>query len=115
MAPLALDSEDVVDHTPLVLGQAPGRAGLRQAIGGLLAAFPDCTVTVVEVVVEADTVMVRNLGRSTHHGVFVGIPPSRQSIEIAAIEVWPVAEGRLTESGLLTSFVLIRRPSSDPS
>jgi steroid delta-isomerase-like uncharacterized protein len=87
---------DLVDHN-LVPGQAPGLEGLKQAIAGIRAGFPDFQVTNEEIIAQGDRVVVRSTVRGTHQGEFEGIPPTGKPVEIGAIDIWRVVDGKLVE------------------
>lgn len=61
------------------------------------AAFPNLLHTVDEVLAEGDKVVVRFTIRGTHTGDFLGIPPTKKSIEVGAIGVFRVADGKVAE------------------
>lgn len=88
---------DFVDHNP-VPGQAPGLKGLKDVMGIFRGGFPDMRVTPEDLIAEGDKVVVRSSARGTNTGAFMGIPPSGKHVEIAAIDVWRVRDGKLAEA-----------------
>jgi steroid delta-isomerase-like uncharacterized protein len=94
-----LYAEDAVEHTPF--GDQRGRAAIRESFEGFLAAFPDISQTVEDVVAEDDTVAMRITSRGTHEGEFVGIEATGKKIEVQQTAFVRIEDGRITERWLL--------------
>ncbi|WP_227352869.1 ester cyclase [Haladaptatus salinisoli] len=94
-----LYAEDAVEHTPF--GEQRGRAAIRESFEGFLAAFPDITQTVEDVVAEGDTVAVRITSRGTHEGEFVGIEATGKEIEVQQTAFVRIEDGKIAERWLL--------------
>lgn len=78
-----------------------GPAGLRKIAEGLLEGFPDLKVAVDEMISEGDKVVVRwRTTRQTHQGLYRGLPPTGRSIQMTAIQIFRVSDGRIRESWL---------------
>jgi steroid delta-isomerase-like uncharacterized protein len=89
-------ADDFVDHTPLP-GLPPTRDGVRMLFAGLRAAFPDLTVTIDEQIADAEKVATRKTFRGTHHGPFLGVPPTGRSISFEAIDILTLRDDRIRE------------------
>ena len=63
----------------------------------MFAAFPDRHTTSLEIIAEGDKVVHRLSGEFTHQGVFMGIPPTGKRVHWSCIDIWRIAEGKLTE------------------
>jgi steroid delta-isomerase-like uncharacterized protein len=61
------------------------------------AGFPDLQHTVDEIIADDATAVVRFTLRGTHLNSFMGIPPSEKPIEVGAIAILHIADGRVTE------------------
>lgn len=85
---------DYIQHNPAA---PPGRAGLKLFAQGLLAAFPDNHLEVVDLIAEGDRVVCRILGRGTHRGEFLGVPPTGRVIHGTSIDIFRVEGGLLAE------------------
>lgn len=83
----AIDSmftDDYVYHGPA--GQEiRGAEGLKQLLGMYFNAFPDVQVQVEDVLADGDKVMSRVIGRGTHEGEIMGIPPTGKKIEMTVL------------------------------
>ena len=79
-----LYATDFVDHSP---GAPQGRAGAKQTIGGVLAAFPDLRVTVEQWIVDGDMVATFVTFRGTHQGEAFGVAPTGQPVEWSHIDI----------------------------
>src|SRR5260221_2779978 len=93
-----LVAPEVVEHNPAVPGQGPGLEGFRQMIAMALSAFPDVQITIEDLVAEGDKVVVRWMGRGTHRGEFMGIPPTNKQVTPAGIDIWRYEGGKRVES-----------------
>ncbi len=60
-------------------------------------AFPDMRVTVEEVIAEGDTVAARVTMRGTHQGEFMGVAPTGKQVEVRAIDMFRIANGKIVE------------------
>lgn len=90
-------AHDFVDHSPS--GRSPDVQGSKQGLRELYAAFPDFLGTVEDVVVEQDTgkVAVRWSATGTHHGMFMGVPPTHRGIRFRGVEILSIHHGRIRE------------------
>jgi len=93
-----LVAEDLVSHDAIP-GSPPGREGAKAAHQMSMASFPDRTMTIEDVVGEGDRVAVRTTVRGTNTGglPWMGVPANGAKIEIEAISVYRVADGRVVE------------------
>jgi steroid delta-isomerase-like uncharacterized protein len=108
--------EDFVEQNPLP-GQGPGRAGLRDVLGGMNAAFPDIHWNVQDTVVEGERIATVLLWTGTHRREFMGIPATGRSVRVEAWTLDRYRNGQLAESriimdvvGLLTQLGVIPAP-----
>ena len=60
-------------------------------------AHPDLRFTIDDLVAEADRVTIRWTLHGTNTGPMLGRPPSGERVELAAIVIFRIAEGRLAE------------------
>lgn len=90
-------AEDYVDHD--IPGPFPGtREGLKQAVLGVRAAFPDVMPELYELVAEEDLVAVRVEAGGTHTGEpFLGVPPAGAAIRWKEIHLFRCRDGRIVE------------------
>lgn len=92
-----LVSEDYLNHDPLPFpGIAEGRAGLKQAFEMFWNATPG-THEIEDQVAAGDKVMTRLRGVGKHEGELAGIPPSGNDLDVKAIAVHRIADGKIVE------------------
>jgi len=60
-------------------------------------AFPDFQFTVEDTIAEGDKVVCRMSIQGTHRGEFMGIPPTGKRINLGAIDILRIANGRIVE------------------
>lgn len=87
--------EDYIEHDPLP-GQGTGRAGLRDRAATIITAL-DPHFAVEDVIAEGDRLVVRWRNRGTHVEPFLGLPASGKSFDMAGIDIYRVADGRIAE------------------
>ena len=87
---------DFIDHNPGP-GQPTGREGLKAALAGLQAAFPDMQIHIDGLLAEGDQVALRLTARGTNTGSLLGMPPSGRKVTFNAIEYYRLAAGRIVE------------------
>lgn len=69
------------EDIPLAPGQPEGPAGVKVIFQMLVAAFPDISVVIVDVLTEGDRAGVRLSCSATHLGDLFGVPASGRSIQ----------------------------------
>jgi steroid delta-isomerase-like uncharacterized protein len=70
--------------------------------GAFLAAFPEINHTIEDQVAEGDRVASRIVVRGTHKGELMGIPPTGKDIEISAINIHRIVDGRVAEQWVVS-------------
>jgi steroid delta-isomerase-like uncharacterized protein len=112
---------DAVDHNPFP-GQAPGSDGVKQIFAMLMEAFPDLRSPVVALAAEGDKVAAVQRLRGTHHGTFMGAPPTGKSFDVAAIDWVRASGGKFVEhwglidqADLLTQLGMMPTTASVPT
>jgi steroid delta-isomerase-like uncharacterized protein len=93
-----LYAADVVDHSPAVPNQAPGREGIKQIVTSFRAAYPDLAFTVEDQIADGDKVASRWTARGTNTGAFMGMPATGKPVTIAGMLIVRVAGGAMVES-----------------
>jgi predicted ester cyclase len=88
--------EGFVAHNPPAPGVSLDREGLKQAAEIFRVATPG-THEVAMQVAEDDLVVSRIIGRGTHAGELLGIPPSHKEIETDGIAIHRVRDGKIVE------------------
>ncbi len=78
-------------------GQAPGAAGIKDAWRWFHAAFPDAHITVDELIAEGDQIAACVTMRGTHHGAFLGVPPTGKTVAVNGLEFCRIAGGKIVE------------------
>jgi predicted ester cyclase len=91
-----LVAADFLDHDPLP-GQPPGVEGAEYVVSTMHGAHPDLRFTIDDLVAEGDRVTIRWTLRGTNTGPLFDRPPSGQPVELAAIVIFRIANGKITE------------------
>ena len=60
-------------------------------------AFPDMRVTVEDMIAEGDRVAARVSMRGTHLGEFMGVAPTGKRVEVRALDMFRIADGKIVE------------------
>lgn len=87
-------ADDVVLHGE---GEDRGLDAMTAHTRAYLDAFPDLETVVEDLIGEDDRVVVRATMRGTQTGAFGGIPPTGRSIEVADVDIFRVAGGKIVE------------------
>jgi steroid delta-isomerase-like uncharacterized protein len=61
------------------------------------AGFPDLSITVQDVMAERDRVAARVVMRATHRGEFQGIAPNGKRVEVRAMDMFRISNGKIVE------------------
>jgi steroid delta-isomerase-like uncharacterized protein len=59
--------------------------------------FPDLTISIEDVMAEGDWVTARVTMRGTHRGEFQGIAPTGKRVEVRAIDMFRIEDGKIVE------------------
>ena len=80
-------------------GQAVGMGpdGLIDLIKTWRTAFPDGSMAIDDLIVEGDTVAIRNTWHGTHDAEFYGVPPSGKQVAVTSVGIDRVVDGLVTE------------------
>ena len=90
----AYDADVVLHGYPADL---QGVDGLRAFHGALWEAFPDASLTVEDLVVEADRAALRYRLQGTHRGSYLGVAPTGLSFDVEGLTLLRLADGRVAE------------------
>jgi len=93
-------AENFLEHIPFP-GQGPGREGLRDIVVVFITAFPDLHWDIDEQIAEGEKVVTRFTMTGTHHGDFMGIPPTGRSVNVWGIVIDVVRNGLFSESRII--------------
>ena len=104
-----LVTPDFLDHDPLP-GQPAGAAGAQYVVETMHGAHPDLRFAIDDLVAEGDRVVIRWTLRGTNTGPMFGRPPSGRSVELAAVVIFRIADGRIAErwAGWKPGFAPVR-------
>lgn len=94
-----LYAEDAVEHN--AMGTHHGQTAIRASFEAFLAAFPDVSQTVENVIAEGDTVAMHITSRGTHEGELGGIKPTGNEIEVQQMFFVRIEDGVITERWFL--------------
>lgn len=90
-----LVAPDVVSHNPLP-GQHQGAEGIRERVRGLRAGF-DYSLSIEDVIAEADRVATRTTIKGTHTGDFLGVPATHKDIKMDDMSIMRLSDGKIVE------------------
>ena len=88
---------DFVAHNAPVPGVPLNREGMKQAAEIFRVASPGARHEVEMQVAEGDLVVSRIIGRGSHEGPLLGIPPTHRQIETEGIAIHRVRNGKIVE------------------
>ena len=89
-------AEDFLDHDPLP-GQPAGVAGAEYVVANMAGGHPDIRFQIHHLLAEGDRVTIHWTMTGTRSGTFLGQPPTGEAVEMSAIVIFRVADGRLAE------------------
>jgi predicted ester cyclase len=74
-----------------------GPDGLIDLIRTWRAAFPDGRMEIDDIIVDGDTVAIRNTWYGTHEAEFYGVPPSGEKVAVTSVGIDRVTDGLVSE------------------
>jgi steroid delta-isomerase-like uncharacterized protein len=96
-------AEEIVDASApdneLLAGDPPAKLidTFKETFSEAREAFPDMRVTVEDLIAEGDKVTARVTMRGTHQGEFQGIAPTGKRVEVEAIDMFRINDGKIVE------------------
>ena len=91
-----LIAPDMVEHGAFGAGIG-GRDEAQATVARFRAAFPDLVLEAEHLIAEGDLVVLHWIGRGTHDGEFMGMPPSGTRVEARGLDIYRVVAGRVAE------------------
>lgn len=92
-----LVAEEFVNHNPIVPDAPPGPEGFKLNVSTIRTAFPDIEFPTEDLIAEGDRVVIRAVGRGTHEGELLGIPPTGREVTLPAIVIFRIEDGQIVE------------------
>jgi steroid delta-isomerase-like uncharacterized protein len=89
-------ADDYRENTPFP-GLPPNKEGLTKLLSAFRQAFPDAHVTIDVMVAEDDLVCYHSTARGTHDGDFMGMAPTGRKVEVGAIHIHRLSDGKIIE------------------
>lgn len=74
-----------------------GLEGAKAHVLGVRKTYPDLHLNIEQQIAEDEWVVTRVTARGTHMGVWLGMKPTGEKLEITAINIDRVVEGRIVE------------------
>jgi steroid delta-isomerase-like uncharacterized protein len=108
-------ADDIIEHEELP-GLSPGREGVKQFFALMRQAFPDLRFVVEELIAEDDKVVARFRMQGTHRGEFMGAAPTGNRLEVPAIDVFRLVDGKIKEHwGVTDTLSMMQQLGAVPS
>jgi len=76
-----------------------GLAGAKEHVLGVRETYPDLHLTVERQLAEGEWVATCVTARGTHRGVWLGMRPTGKRLEMTAVNIDRVVDGRIVEHG----------------
>ncbi len=76
-----------------------GLEGAKEHVIGVRETYPDLHLTVEQQIAEGEWVVTRVTARGTHQGVWLGMRPTGKKVEMTAVNIDRVVDGRIVEHG----------------
>jgi steroid delta-isomerase-like uncharacterized protein len=108
-------TEDFVDHEEGLPGQPEGIEGVKAFVQIFREGFPDLHASVEDIMGEGDRIAARVRMTGTHQGEFLGVPASGSRIDIEAIDIVRIVDGRAAEHwGVTDTMALMQQIGAVP-
>jgi steroid delta-isomerase-like uncharacterized protein len=97
--PAAIDelvADDILLRDPMT--NARGIDTIRERVAEANKAFTDVTITIHEVIVAGNRVVVRHTWRAQQVGTFLGVPATNRIIKCEVVELLQIEHGKVVEN-----------------
>lgn len=109
-------TSDFINHDPGLPTPDADLPTIKQAIGGLLAAFPDMTSSEDDLIAEGAKVVVHRTLRGTHRGEFMGVAATGKAVAFSGVWLAHLSQGKLQEQWVYFDAVgLLRQIGAIPA
>jgi steroid delta-isomerase-like uncharacterized protein len=107
-------ADDFVEHEELPVGP-PTRDGVKAFFRMYIAAFPDLTMVVEDVIDGGDKVVARVQFRGTQTGDFMGMPATGTAVDVALIDIMRFGDDGLVHEhwGVFDAMGMMRQLHPD--
>jgi steroid delta-isomerase-like uncharacterized protein len=110
-----LIADDFIDHEEFP-GIEPSKEGVKQFFAMLRAAFPDVRMEPHEILADGELLSCRATFTGTHQGEFMGVQPSGRRIEVDAIDMLRIRDGRFVEHwGVMDAMTMMQQLGALPA
>ena len=108
-------TNDVVAHFPGA--DVIGLEAVTQGERSFAVAFPDASRIIEDLVAEGDKVVLRETFTGTHNGDFNGLAPTGRTVNVGAVVIYRISNGKIAESWVQADFVglMNQLTAEDPS
>ena len=90
--------------------------GQKRRIAGMRAAFGDLRMNILQLVADGDRVALHLQLTATQRAPFMGVAPSGKTVDINAVDIVRVADGRIAEHwGVLDMQTLLQQIGAAPT
>ena len=97
----AIGERDAPDNEPASVTEGHAQPMLigtfRQFAAGARGAFPDMQITVEDMIGQGERVAAGVIMRATHQGEFQGIAPTGKRVQVRAMDMFRIADGKIVE------------------
>jgi predicted ester cyclase len=76
-----------------------GLEGAKEHVLGVRETYPDLHLTIEQQIAGGEWVVTRVTARGTHEGVWLGMRPTGEKVEMTAVNIDRVVDGRIVEHG----------------
>lgn len=92
-----LVSQNAIFYVPGRPEPVTGPAGYMATIAMMRGGFSDIQWTLEEAITEENRIAARFTMNGTHTGPFMGVPPTRKTIHIQALNIYHLENGRIVK------------------
>jgi steroid delta-isomerase-like uncharacterized protein len=93
----AIEDLLAVDYRHHIAGLPQGRAAIQRMIAMYLTGFSDFHITIEDMVVDRDRVVVRSTTTARHTGMFMGHSATGRQFRAMGIDIFQIAQRQISE------------------
>lgn len=107
-------AENFIEHETMP-GQEPGREGVKQFFETFRTAFPDLKFDVERLIAKDDNVVAYLTISGTNKGEFMGMPATGKKINMKAIDIIRIKDGKVVEHwGVTDNLAMMQQLGAVP-
>lgn len=110
-----LVDDEILLRDPMTPDGVRGKAEVRKRVNGMTNMFENSSITIRDVIVSGDRVVVTSTWRGTHKGDFYGVKGTGKTVNCESVDVLRMKNGKVVENeSFFDSYSMLQQMGALP-